>query len=196
MIYVKTSSISRATLSRLPEYLIYLKTLDPKEHTTVSATAIAKATNCGEMQVRKDLNFVSKSGRPRIGYLTEDLIACLEQILHPKKMRQAILIGTGKLDRAILDYGGFDTYGIKIAAVFKPEEMYQAAEFIKKNHIKVGIIAVPIEMAQNVCDAMTAPGIKAIWNLSPCFLKVPKGIYVRHDNLALSLAHLTMSVED
>ena len=69
--------LSRATMGRLPGYLEFLKNL-PAETQTISATAIAKALNLGEVQVRKDLSAVCGRGRPKIGYEIAELTRALE----------------------------------------------------------------------------------------------------------------------
>jgi redox-sensing transcriptional repressor len=38
---------------------------------------------------------------------------------------------------------------------------------------------------------MVKSGITAIWNFAPCKLKVPSGVLLQNENLALSLAHLS-----
>ena len=68
------SAVSRQTISRLPVYLGYLRSLEGSM-LTISATAIAEALSLNDVQVRKDLAAVSSSGKPKIGYVTADLIS-------------------------------------------------------------------------------------------------------------------------
>ena len=63
-------------------------------------------------------------------------------------------------------------------------------EEIKKMDIHIGIITVPKEEAQNVCDLMVQNGIEAIWNFAPTNLKVPKGVAVKNEDLSVSLSIL------
>ena len=62
-----STKVSRATIGRIPLYLRYLKNADPTLE-NISATALAKALDLGEVQVRKDLAAVSGAGRPKTGY--------------------------------------------------------------------------------------------------------------------------------
>ena len=110
-------SIPKATLGRLPRYLEYLRTL-PEIRRTISATAIAKALSLGDVQVRKDLAVVSGAGKPKIGYETDKLISDIEGHLGYKRLTNAVLVGAGKLGRALLDYDGFEDFGVKIIAGF------------------------------------------------------------------------------
>ena len=69
--------LSRATMGRLPGYLAFLRSL-PVGTQTISATAIAKALELGEVQVRKDLSAVCGMGKPKIGYEVTELARALE----------------------------------------------------------------------------------------------------------------------
>ena len=85
--------ISKAVLKRLPGYLAYLKTIPEDVSPYISATALANALGMGEVQVRKDLAMVSDGGRPKVGYLRENLIEDIEQFLGYDNTTDAVLIG-------------------------------------------------------------------------------------------------------
>jgi redox-sensing transcriptional repressor len=59
----------------------------------------------------------------------------------------------------------------------------------------MGIITVPSPYAQKVCDQLIACGIKAIWNFAPTHLEVPANILVQYENMATSLAVLSMHLQ-
>lgn len=190
--------VSKATLGRLPQYLHYLKALSKTADTT-SATAIAKGLGLGEVQVRKDLAAASGTGRPKVGYVVEELILQLERCLGCGHVTEAVLVGAGKLGLAILDYDGFEAFGVKIVAAFDEDHtaqngdvrpMAQLPEFCSSRGIKLGIITVGQQFAQKVCDSMVDCGIEAIWSFAPCGLKVPEGVLLKQENFALSLAYL------
>lgn len=200
-------SVSKATLGRLPIYLTYLMMVQ-NENKTISSTKIAKALEFGEVKVRKDLGSVSGKGKPKIGYDTKELIERLKNYLGQKNLREVIIVGAGKLGRALLDYGGFSNFGLEIVAAFdsslekmcmseKDKPIYPMNEFEKycnRNNIKIGIITVPNKAAQSVCDLMVENNITAIWSFAPENLKVPDGVLLQQENLALSLAHLTNQI--
>ena len=196
-------TISKATLGRLPSYLEFLRNLPPDKVPYISATAIAKHLGLGEVQVRKDLAAVSGAGKPKLGYVTAELVEKLEDFLGCNQLTPAVLVGAGKLGRALLQYDEFEKYGVKISAAFDSNErvislgskteilpMNQFEYFCKTKNIKLGIITVGEGSAQAVCDQMVKSGITAIWNFAPCKLKVPVGILLQNENLSLSLAHL------
>ena len=196
-------TISKATLGRLPSYLEFLRNLPPDKVPYISATAIAKHLGLGEVQVRKDLAAVSGAGKPKLGYVTAELVEKLEDCLGCNRLTSAVLVGAGRLGRALLQYDEFEKYGVKISAAFDSNErvislgskteilpMNQFEYFCKTQNIKLGIITVGEGSAQAVCDQMVKSGITAIWNFAPCKLNVPAGILLQNENLALSLAHL------
>ena len=196
--------ISRATLKRLPTYLSYLKALPSEASANISATALAAGLHMGEVQVRKDLALVSDGGRPKIGYNREHLIADIENFLGYGNSNDAVLIGAGKLGRALLGYGGFAEYGLNIVAAFDANDtligttnggkpimhLSRLGEVCQRYKIKIGIITVPAEYAQGVCDLLIENGILAIWNFAPKHLNVPDGVLVQNENMAASLALL------
>ena len=98
---MEKNSIQKATLGRIPRYLSYLKTLSLDSVPYISATTVAKALNLGEVQVRKDLSMVSGTGKPRVGYDTEILIGQLEDCLGYNQLTLAVLVGAGRLGRAL-----------------------------------------------------------------------------------------------
>lgn len=205
---MERKEISKSVLKRLPGYLAYLKSLPEGTATYISATALANALGMGEVQVRKDLAMVSDGGRPKIGYLREGLIDDIEQFLGYDNTTDAVLIGAGKLGQALLDYSGFSEYGLRILAAFdvspstknidggKPIlSMDRLKSFCDEHMVRMGIITVPAAHAQSVCDQLIACGIRAIWNFAPTHLDVPSNILVQNENMATSLAVLSMHLQ-
>ena len=171
---MKPKEISKSVLKRLPGYLTYLKSLPEDGPANISATALAAALSMGEVQVRKDLALVSD--------------------------------GAGKLGRALLGYSGFAEYGLEIVAAFDTNEaidgemesgkpiyaISRLPQFCKERKVLMGIITVPAAAAQEVCDLLIANGIKAVWTFAPAHLDVPPHILVQYENMATSLAVLSV----
>ena len=203
-------SIPKATLGRLPQYLAYLKGLPEIKGATISATAIAKGLSLGDVQVRKDLAAVSGTGKPKVGYEREALISDIEHHLGYQELTNAVLVGAGKLGRALLDFDGFSEYGVNIIAGFDCNEhaikigknateilpIKDLGSYCRQHNVKLGIITVGQGSAQEVCDALVASGICAIWNFAPCALRVPANVALKQENLALSLAHLKSQISN
>lgn len=202
---MQQKELSKAVLKRLPSYLSYLKSLPEDSTPYISATSIANALNMGEVQVRKDLAVVSKAGKPKVGYPRADLVENISRYLCYDNTTDAILVGAGKLGQALLGYSGFAAYGLNILAAFdaKPAPgegkpilpMEAMDEFCREHNVHMGIITVPGEHAQEVCDRMIQCGIKAIWNFAPVHLDVPQHTLVQNENMATSLAVLSMHLQ-
>ena len=195
--------ISRATLGRLPDYLQYLRNLSHNDE-YISASKIARALDLGDVLVRKDLGMICDAGKPKLGFLRSQLISDLEDALGASEPNRAVIVGAGKLGQALLAFDGFSEFGLEIVAAFDSDAakcrktdngkpvlpMDELQDFCRKQNIRIGIITVPKNHAQSVCNAMIRSNIKAIWNFAPVELNVPEGIIVQYENLALSLAYL------
>ena len=195
---MKSASVSKATLGRLPKYLELLKRIEQKY---ISSAFIAKELSLGEVQVRKDLGSVCGKGKPKVGYLKNDLIESVEICIGRHSVTKAVLIGAGKLGQALLDYKGFEDFGVSIVAAFDTNDslvknndkifsMSELEAVCKSQRIEIGIVSVGAGAAQEVCDLLVSQGIKAIWNFAPCEISVPEDVVFVQENLALSLAHL------
>lgn len=201
--------ISSNTMKRLPFYLEYLLKIRDEGIVNVSSKAIAVALNLGEVQVRKDLASISKNGRPKIGYEINSLIGDLQKFLGYKDLTDAVIFGAGKLGTALLDYNGFEECGLNVLMAFdsNPKKagksdsgkpIYTLDEFpmiAKSMNISIAIIAVPAQHAQEVCDVIVANGIKAILNFAPVHLDAPQDVIIKNENLAYSLALLSIELK-
>ena len=205
---MNASFIPKPTLGRIPVYIQYLKDLPDDGVTTISATKIARGLSLGEVQVRKDLALISGQGKPKIGYERIKLMHDLEYHLGYENLTNAVLVGAGKIGRALLDYDGFEEFGIRILAGFDCNDtvleisnnksvlpIKEIKKYCADHDVRIGIITVGQGSAQEVCDRLIACGIKAIWNFAPCTLTVPDDVILKQENLALSLAHLNSQLK-
>lgn len=207
---MQSRCISKQTLQRLPTYLHYLKSLSQDASKFISATAISDALSMNHVVVRKDLASISTSGKPKVGYVKDDLIGELEEFLGYDNANDAILVGTGRLGRALLSYEGFLQFGLNILAGFDTNPalvntetggkriltMDRMEDLCSRTKVRIGIIAVPAEYAQAVCSLMIQCGILAIWNFADVILEVPPGILVQNENMAVSLALLSNHLKE
>ncbi len=199
------SSIPRQTLMRLPVYLAYLRGLGAQAPVHISSASIAAALNLGPVQVRKDLACLPCTGRPKTGYVTAELVHALEHFLGYDDTANAIVVGAGKLGRSLMSYSGFARYGLNILAAFDSDpalagtqydgkpilSMDRLVDLCGRLGVHLGIITVPAEAAQPVCDLMVRGGILAIWNFAPTRLTAPEDVLIHNENMASSLAVLS-----
>ena len=204
---MESKKISKAMLSRLPGYLDYLKSLPEDAGANISARAMAEALGLGDVLVRKDLARVSNGGRCKTGHQREVLIRDMERFLDYSHISRAVLVGAGKLGQALLCYGGFEAYGMEVLAGFdlNPQEisefpkpiypMEQLGQFCREQDVRIGIITVPAEHAQDVCDRLVESGVEGIWNFAPLRLQAPDHVLIQNENLAVSLTALRMQLK-
>lgn len=196
--------ISKETLKRLPGYLNYLKELQKQGVENVSSTAIADRFRFNAVQVRKDLASVGESGRPKTGFSVNSLVKDISEFLGYNNVNEAIIAGIGNLGKALISYDGFKDYGLEIIAGFdmNPDpklkvhgkrvyDIEKLPEIVKRFNVMIGIITVPKESAQTVCDLMIKSGILGIWNFSPSNLIVPDNVALMNMDMASSLAVLS-----
>lgn len=196
------AKVPEPTLRRLPWYLSNVKLLKKKGERYVSSTQISKEINIDASQIAKDLSYVNISGRTRVGYEVDALIAVLEDFLGFTNIHKAFLFGVGSLGGALLRDSGLNHFGLEIVAAFdvNPElvgttlngiPIFHSDAFEKKMqeyNVNIGVLTVPIEIAQSITDTMVAGGIKAVWNFTPFRIRVPENIVVQNTSLYAHLA--------
>lgn len=196
------AKVPEPTLRRLPWYLSNVKLLKQKGERFVSSTLISKETGIDASQIAKDLSYVNISGRTRVGYEVDTLIAVLEDFLGFTNIHKAFLFGVGSLGGALLRDSGLAHFGLEIVAAFdiNPEllgtclngiPIFHPDEFECKRaeyDVRIGVLTVPIEIAQSITDKMVAGGIQAVWNFTPFRIRVPECIVVQNTSLYAHLA--------
>lgn len=189
-------------MRRLPWYLSNAKLMRDKGEKYVSSTQISKEINIDASQIAKDLSFVNIAGRTRVGYEVNQLIDVLEDFLGFTNMHRAYLFGVGSLGGALLRDSGLSHFGLKIVGAFdvNPDivgteingiPVYHTDEFeerMRKDCVNIGVLTVPIAIAQEITDKMVAGGLKAVWNFTPFRIRVPQDIVVQNTSLYAHLA--------
>ncbi len=202
--------IPEPALRRLPVYHQLLKSLQERNITEVSTTFFADTLHFDPTQVRKDIAYTGIIGKPKVGYDVKELIETIESFLNWNNLTDAFLAGTGNLGSAILGYDGLRKYGINIVAAFDndPSKIDEKIHGVKvlpikkltnlaeRMQIKVGVLTVPAQVAQEVANQMVNGGIIAIWNFAPVSLAVSKDILVEHAGFSTSLAVLSRKLTE
>lgn len=190
---------------RLSFYLRQLELYQRKGRRTISSKQLGVVLGYTDAQVRKDFAYFGQFGHPGVGYRVDELILRIRQILGTDKKWDVILFGAGNLGRALLAYGGFDSKGFRMVAVFDSDSNkvgtmvgdYQirpantAGAFIRDNNIRLAVLAVPSEVAQDVADDLVNAGIKGLLNFAPVALIVPEHVALNSVDLAVQLEQLS-----
>ena len=198
----EADKVPEPTLRRLPWYLSNIKLMKEKGEQYVSSTQISKEINIDASQIAKDLSYVNISGRTRVGYNIDALIEVLESFLGFTNMHKAFLFGVGSLGAALLRDSGLHHFGLEIVAAFdvNPElvgkdlngiPIFHSDDFeakMKEYDVNIGVLTVPINIAQEITNKMVDGGIKAVWNFTPFRIRVPENIVVQKTSLYAHLA--------
>jgi redox-sensing transcriptional repressor len=204
----RPDAIPNPAVRRLSLYLRQLEAFQRKDRRTISSKQLGESLGLTDAQVRKDLAYFGQFGHPGIGYRVEDLIAQVRRILGTDKTWNCLLIGAGNLGRALLAYKGFEKKGFRLAAVFDADPskvgkkhgafvIQPLAELnatIQRLSIRLALIAVPADHAQDVADLLVAAGVRGILNFAPCSISVPAEIALASVDLAVQLEQLSFQV--
>ncbi len=194
---------NRNCVIRLSRYKNALHRLKSLGFVKIFSENLADAVGSTASQVRKDFSLFGISGNKRGGYQVDSLIEKLNSILGKDQVHKVILVGVGNISHALMKYQGFEKEGLKIVAGFDIDPtkhapsalipvlpLEQLKEFVLREGVKIGILAVPDIAAQQVADLMFQSGIKGILNFAPIRLKEPLGCSINNVNLELELENL------
>ncbi|MBK1834699.1 redox-sensing transcriptional repressor Rex [Roseibacillus ishigakijimensis] len=202
------AGIPKKTIYRLSLYHRCLSKLTENGIKTVSSSALAKAAGVKASQLRRDISHVGQFGTRGLGYQVEELRLVIREALGREHLQPVILVGAGNLGSALLRYGGFQKEGFEVVAAFDavPEAVVKREigvpvlgtdkmdQFISQNAVKLAILCVPGENAQEVANELVLSGVQGILNFSPTVLQVPDSVTVNNVDLALELENVSFFI--
>ncbi|QRN83502.1 redox-sensing transcriptional repressor Rex [Chloroflexota bacterium] len=197
-------------ISRLPWYLQTLNQLARQGMHTVSSKMLAERLGTTAAQIRKDLSYFGGFGKQGTGYSIYYLIEQLQKILNLDRVWQVVVVGAGDLGRALTRYQGFASRGIEIGLLFDVdpkvigtpvgsvvvEDVAVMEEKIREKNIKIAILTVPAQAAQQTADKLVAAGVKSILNYAPITLITPESVHVQHIDPVLHLQRMMYYLGD
>jgi redox-sensing transcriptional repressor len=189
--------------ARLSRYLQVLSQAKKMGKERISSQEIADYTNINATQIRRDLSNFGKFGKRGVGYSIDSLLGEIRKILRTQGQHNIALVGAGRLGQAIAGSPIFAEHGINIAAVFDSspdvigadisgvavEDEGRLKDVVRDKNIVVGVLAVPADAAQKVCDDLVDAGVRIIFNYSEGLLDVPSDVTVHTSNPAVELLH-------
>jgi redox-sensing transcriptional repressor len=201
--------IPRKTVYRVSLYQRALQRLKQKGMETVSSEALATAAGVKPTQLRKDLAHFGQFGTRGLGYSVDALSERLTEVLGTARLQPVILVGAGQLGSALLRYPGFAKEGFEVVAAFDIDPsrrrernlgvrvlpMAQIPEFVRERNIKMAIMTVPGNVAQEVTNQLVDAGILAILNFAPIILQTPPRVVVNNVDLAIELENLSYFIQ-
>ncbi|GAA0180710.1 redox-sensing transcriptional repressor Rex [Clostridium sediminicola] len=201
----KKKNISMAVVRRLPKYHRYLFELLKNDVDRISSKELSTKIGFTASQIRQDLNCFGDFGQQGYGYNVADLYKEISAILGLNYEYKTVIVGAGNIGQAIANYSQFQKIGFRLEAIFdiNPKliglkirdvevlDIDNLGEFLKANKIDVGVICVPNEKAQHVCDTLVENGVKGVWNFAPIDLEAGEDIIIENVHLSESLLTLT-----
>ncbi len=197
--------LRRLVLERLMRYYRFLSEGTGKTRfQTITSAQVAEALDIDATQVRKDFGAIGLLGLGHVGFDACEVCRAIRVVLGFDREFDGILVGTGHLGGALLAYGGFARYGLRVVAAFDNNEqrigtkvagftvksMRAMKPFIGRHGIQVAILTTPVEVSQMLTDRLVDAGVLAIWNFTPTRLQVPSEVLVRNEHISMGLAEI------
>ncbi len=184
-------NVPEATLRRLIYYRRCLDGFEKEGVNFIQSEDISRKCGVKSSVVRKDLSYFGDFGVRGKGYNVSQLKEELESLFNDSKRIRTALIGAGKLGKAIIEHSrenflteivaAFDVDQSKIGSEISGVKIYSVSDLetiIKKEDIKVSIIAIPPDSVQQIVDRLVNSGIKAILSLALVPINVPEDVEV------------------
>ena len=201
--------ISKAVINRLPRYHRYLGMLMDKGVERISSAGPSRQMNVTASQIRQDLNLFGGFGQQGYGYNVSHLYDEIGKILGLDREYHLIVIGAGRLARAVGSYVGFQKRGFNVEAFFdrdprkhlddfddsiKVYPLDSLAGYLKVHKTDIAVIAVPSDAAKQLVPILDKGGVKGIWNFARTDLQVPDYMTVQSVHLSESLMTLSYNL--
>ena len=184
--------VPEVVIMRLPLYLRALNLIEDRVD-VISSQELGEALQLTPAQIRKDLSYFGRFGKQGRGYNVKTLVRELRRILGLEREWKMVLVGVGRLGRAILDYARFPRSGFRVVAAFDADRslvgkkvagvpvlhVSELPALVAREGIAIGIVSVPPAQAQKVIDDLVHAGVKAILNYAPVAARVPAGVKLR-----------------
>jgi len=172
-------------MRRLPRYYSCLCDLQLSGVERISSEELASVMQITSSQVRLDLSHFGNFGQRGYGYNIHQLLISIGNILGIYSDNHLILIGTGKLGRALLRSFPFSRIGFTVDAAFSlspkivgakfagipvyPSSML--SDFVRSHQIHVAALTLPSSAAQSTVDELVQQGVTGFWNFTNANLK-------------------------
>lgn len=210
MIKKKQSKMSLRVITRVSFYYEALLKLGLPNDSYISSKKLEEITGVSCNQVRQDFFYLGISiGKQKKGYHVEKLFRALRKVLSIDKGALIIVVGAGRLGRALSEYKLFKVRNIHVTALFDVKEdlvgtvvdikgrktpiyhVNELGEYLSNNpEVKIALLTVPENCAQEILDELVRLGIKGVVNYSPRILKLPKkakDVQLVNDSIGASL---------
>jgi redox-sensing transcriptional repressor len=202
-------TIPDIVVGRLPQYLRSLQRMAREGRTVTSSQELGERLGISAAQIRKDLSQFGEFGKQGTGYQIPFLIEQLQKILHVDREWDVIVVGAGDIGSAVARYRGFNNRGFRVCMIcdvdpdkigekigdFIVQDYTALVNAVREQGIRIAMLAVPANEAQEVANTLVDAGIRAILNYAPISINVPPHIYVQYIDPSIHLQRMTYYLE-
>jgi len=159
---------------------------------TVYSYNLGRETGVSPEQVRKDFSQFGIKGNKKGGYNINELLITIREIFRKDELQKVIVVGTGNIGNAILQYKGFQKNMIEIVAAFDIDpskykkkmavpvySLEKLPKIIKEMDVKTAILTVPERVTQEVANLLFETGIRGILSFAPTRILHPPNVTIR-----------------
>jgi redox-sensing transcriptional repressor len=201
--YHREQRIPQGVVERLPAYLNVLLHLRAEGYETVSSARLSELAEVNAAQIRRDLAYFGQFGKRGVGYDIASLADQIQHILGSDHVQRIAIVGAGNLGTALASYDGLRTRGFTVAGLFDADaskvgkrvgdlivrDIGELERIVADQNIRFGVVAVPSDAAQTVCDRLCRAGIRVIVNYSTAFVDVPGDVTLHNTDPVRELLH-------
>lgn len=199
----QTHRVPEGVVERLPSYLNVLLHLRDEGQDTVSSARLSDLAEVNAAQIRRDLAYFGQFGKRGVGYDIALLVGQLQHILGSDHVERIAIVGAGNLGSALASYDGLRARGFTVAAIFDSDpgklgrrvgdlivrSITELERVVAEQGIRFGVIAVPADAAQAVCDRLCDAGVRVVVNYTTAFLDIPVGVTLHNTDPLKELLH-------
>jgi redox-sensing transcriptional repressor len=193
--------VSRKTVGRLSLYRRLLDILEDTGTPHVYSHQLAHLAGVSAAQVRRDFMTIGYSGSPNRGYEVKTCLESIGSLLEGSGCQDVALVGVGRLGRALLAHFSGQQQMLRIAIAFdiNPATIGKSIDGCKvyaadtmeqtaaDRGIRIGILAVPPEVAESAAATLVRAGVRSIVNFAAVPLRVPDDVFVDYMDITSAL---------
>ena len=177
---LRKENISDAVIRRLPRYYRQLSELYARGITRISSLSLGREMGITASQIRQDFSCFGEFGQQGYGYRVKELCEEIGRILGVDRSHHLIIVGAGRLGKALLQNFPFSQCGFAVDAAFDSSpavigstvngvavrDMDTIDVWIRENRVDVVVLTVPRNAAQEITDRLIALGVRGFWNFT------------------------------
>lgn len=196
---LKNAQVKETVIMRLSLYMHYLTKQEERGKTLVSSSDIAQVCGVTAGLVRKDLARFGRLGVKGIGYHLPDLCQGIKTILGLEHRLHIAIVGRSDLGLCGISFKEFLNSNYVLVAVFDTKTAVTdrsvtsdiatsvdilpircLADVAQSKKIDIAIVNTLPSEVQDVVDQVVRGGIRGIINLSPIYVRVPRGFIIKN----------------